>query len=45
MALVHSTTKGLAGLAMALAHSRGLFDYEERVSRYWPEFAQQGNHR
>ena len=42
MALVHSTTKGLAGLAMALAHSRGLFDYEERVSRYWPEFAQQG---
>jgi CubicO group peptidase (beta-lactamase class C family) len=42
MALVHSTTKGMAGLAMALAHSRGLFDYDERVSRYWPEFAQQG---
>jgi CubicO group peptidase (beta-lactamase class C family) len=42
MALVFSTTKGLAGLAMALAHSRGLFDYEERVSIYWPEFAQQG---
>ncbi len=42
MALVHSTTKGMAGLAMALAHSRGLFDYDERVSTYWPEFAQQG---
>jgi CubicO group peptidase (beta-lactamase class C family) len=42
MALVHSTTKGMAGLAMALAQSRGLFDYEERVSSYWPEFAQQG---
>jgi CubicO group peptidase (beta-lactamase class C family) len=42
MALVFSTTKGLAGLTMALAHSRGLFDYEERVSTYWPEFAQQG---
>jgi CubicO group peptidase (beta-lactamase class C family) len=42
MALVHSTTKGLAGMAMALAHSRGLFDYDERVSTYWPEFAQQG---
>jgi len=42
MALVHSTTKGIAGLAMALAHSRGLFDYDERVSSYWPEFAQQG---
>jgi CubicO group peptidase (beta-lactamase class C family) len=42
MALVHSTTKGMAGLAMALAQSRGLFDYDERVSTYWPEFAQQG---
>lgn len=45
MALVHSTTKGLAGLAMALAHSRGLFDYDERVCTYWPEFAQQGKER
>ena len=42
MALVYSTTKGLAGLAMALAHSRGLFEYDERVSTYWPEFAQHG---
>jgi CubicO group peptidase (beta-lactamase class C family) len=42
MALVFSATKGMAGLAMALAHSRGLFEYEERVSTYWPEFAQQG---
>lgn len=45
MALVHSTTKGMAGLAMALAHSRGLFDYDERVITYWPEFAQQGKGR
>jgi CubicO group peptidase (beta-lactamase class C family) len=42
MVLVFSLTKGMAGLAMALAHSRGLFDYDERVSTYWPEFAQQG---
>ncbi|HKI97626.1 MAG TPA: serine hydrolase domain-containing protein [bacterium] len=42
MVIVFSTTKGLAGLALALAHSRGLFDYDERVSTYWPEFAQQG---
>jgi len=42
MVIVFSATKGLAGLAMALAHSRGLFDYDERVSKYWPEFAQQG---
>jgi len=42
MVIVWSTTKGMAGLTMALAHSRGLFDYDERVSKYWPEFAQQG---
>jgi CubicO group peptidase (beta-lactamase class C family) len=42
MVIVFSTTKGLAGLAIALANSRGLFDYDERVSKYWPEFAQQG---
>ncbi|MGE5446077.1 MAG: serine hydrolase domain-containing protein, partial [Ignavibacteriales bacterium] len=42
MVVVFSATKGLSGLAMALAHSRGLFDYDERISKYWPEFAQQG---
>lgn len=42
MVIVFSTTKGLASLAVALAHSRGLFDYDERVSKYWAEFAQQG---
>ncbi len=42
MVLVFSTTKGLAALAMALAHSQGLFEYDEPVARYWPEFAQQG---
>jgi CubicO group peptidase (beta-lactamase class C family) len=42
MVLVYSATKGMAGLTMALAQSRGLFDYEERVCTYWPEFAQQG---
>ena len=42
MVLIASATKGIAGLTMALAHSRGLFDYDDRVSKYWPEFAQQG---
>lgn len=42
MVLVWSTTKGLSALTMALAHSQGLFDYDEHVSEYWPEFAQQG---
>lgn len=42
MVLVYSTTKGLAAMTLAVAHSRGWLDYEERVCKYWPEFAQQG---
>ena len=42
MVVVHSATKGLAAMTMALAHSRGWLDYEERVATYWPEFAQGG---
>ncbi|MEE4198782.1 MAG: serine hydrolase domain-containing protein [Bacteroidales bacterium] len=40
--VVFSTTKGLAAMALAMAHSRGWLDYREKVSVYWPEFAQQG---
>ncbi len=42
MVLVYSSTKGLAAMTLAVAHSRGWLDYEERVCTYWPEFAQQG---
>lgn len=42
MVIVYSASKGLAAMTLAIAHSRGWLDYEERVSRYWPEFAQQG---
>ena len=42
MVLVHSTTKGLAAMTLAVAHSHGWLDYEERVCSYWPEFSQQG---
>ena len=45
MVVVHSTTKGLAAMTLALAHSRGWLDYEERVCTYWPEFAQNGKER
>ncbi len=45
MVLVFSSTKGLAAMTMALAHSRGWLDYEERVATYWPEFAQHGKER
>ena len=40
MVVVHSATKGLAAMTLAVAHSRGWLDYEERVARYWPEFSQ-----
>ncbi len=42
MVVVHSATKGLAAMTLAIAHSRGWLDYEERVATYWPEVAQNG---
>ena len=42
MVIVYSATKGLAAMTLAVAHSRGWLDYDERVSTYWPEFAQNG---
>ncbi|MDM7922871.1 MAG: serine hydrolase domain-containing protein [Pyrinomonadaceae bacterium] len=42
MAVVYSTTKGLAAMTLALAHSRGWLDHDAPVSKYWPEFAQTG---
>src|SRR5437762_11567428 len=34
MVIVYSATKGLAAMTLAIAHSRGWLDYEERVSTY-----------
>ncbi len=45
MVIVYSTTKGLAAMTLALAHSRGWLDYDERVRKYWPEFAQNGKEK
>lgn len=42
MAILHSTTKGLSAMVMALACSRGYLDYDAPVAQYWPEFAQSG---
>ena len=42
MVLVYSTSKGMAAIAVALAHSRGLIDFDAPVASYWPEFAQNG---
>jgi CubicO group peptidase (beta-lactamase class C family) len=35
MVLVYSATKGLAAMTLAIAHSRGWLDYEERVCTYF----------
>ena len=40
-----SATKGMAAMAMLVAQSRGLLDFDEPVARYWPEFAQNGKER
>ena len=39
---VLSTTKGMASMAVAVAHSRGHLDLDARVCAYWPGFAQHG---
>ena len=42
MVVVHSTTKGLSAMTLAVANARGWLDYDAPVARYWPEFAQNG---
>jgi CubicO group peptidase (beta-lactamase class C family) len=42
LVVVYSTSKGMAASTVAVAHARGLLDYDERVSTYWPEFAANG---
>jgi CubicO group peptidase (beta-lactamase class C family) len=32
--LVFSTTKGISALTVAIAHSRGLLDYDEKIAAY-----------
>lgn len=45
MTVVYSMTKGMSALAMAVAHSRGLFEYDEPVATYWADFAQNGKEK
>ncbi|NLE78926.1 MAG: beta-lactamase family protein [Rhodococcus sp.] len=40
--VLFSSTKGIAGLAIAAAVSSGVLDYDAPVARYWPEFAVHG---
>lgn len=45
MVVVHSATKGMAAMVLAVAHARGWLDYDAPIARYWPEFAQHGKER
>ena len=45
MVIVYSATKGMSALAMAVAQSQGLFDYDDPIATSWPEFAQKGKER
>ena len=40
--VVFSSTKAVTSLAMAIAADKGFFAYDDKVSKYWPEFAQNG---
>jgi CubicO group peptidase (beta-lactamase class C family) len=42
MQVVFSTTKGITSIAIAMCVERGLLNYDEKVSAYWPEFAAKG---
>ena len=45
LVLVFSTTKGISAMTMAVARSRGLLDYDEKVATYWPEFGPEGKEK
>jgi CubicO group peptidase (beta-lactamase class C family) len=40
--LMFSTTKGIVAIAAAMCVQRGLFDYDDKVTTHWPEFAAHG---
>jgi CubicO group peptidase (beta-lactamase class C family) len=42
MTTVFSTTKAVCALCMAMLVDRGLIRYEDLVTKYWPEFGQNG---
>jgi CubicO group peptidase (beta-lactamase class C family) len=42
MAPSFSTTKGIASTLLHIMVDRGLLDYDDRVAKHWPQFAQAG---
>ncbi|MEX3898333.1 serine hydrolase domain-containing protein [Paraburkholderia sp. BR10954] len=42
IACVWSVSKAIGGVCFAMLVDRGIISYEDKVSKYWPEFAAQG---
>ncbi|MBP0593277.1 beta-lactamase family protein [Paraburkholderia sp. LEh10] len=42
IACIWSTSKGLGGVCFAMLIDRGLASFEDKISKYWPEFAANG---
>jgi CubicO group peptidase (beta-lactamase class C family) len=45
MSVSFSTTKGVTSTALHILADRGLLDYDDPVSKFWPEFARAGKER
>src|SRR5262245_44933811 len=45
MSVSFSTTKGVTSTALHVLADRGLLDYDDPVTKYWPDFAQAGKER
>lgn len=39
---IYSTSKCLESIIMGMLYGKGLFEYDEKISKYWPEFSQNG---
>uniref|UniRef100_A0A0K0DH67 Beta-lactamase domain-containing protein n=1 Tax=Angiostrongylus cantonensis TaxID=6313 RepID=A0A0K0DH67_ANGCA len=42
--VLFSCTKSVTAICMAMLVDRGLCDYSDKVTQYWPEFGQHGKH-
>ena len=39
---IFSSGKSIESIIMAMQHDKGIFDYEDKISKHWPEFGQNG---
>ena len=39
---IYGSGKSIESIILGMLHSEGLFKFDDKVSKYWPEFAQNG---